>query len=103
MRCRVNEQKRDKMFRISGDTRKCLFLTVMALVAASGYAATTPQETPPPGVILKNRPAPGSIPTGAVVYVDDGRCPKGHVTELVGGSTSRNIPRTERCVPRPEK
>jgi len=91
------------MARMPDYSWKIFVPVLMALLVPSGYAATTPRETVPPGAILKNRPAPGTIPTGVVVYVDDGRCPKGQITELVGGSTAKNIPRTERCVARPDK
>ncbi len=50
---------------------------------------------------LKEAPAPGSIRFGKVVYVDDGKCPDGQVTQITGGSQTQSIPRQEVCVKRP--
>jgi len=51
----------------------------------------------------KEKPATGDIPYGKVVYVDDGTCPEGQVKEITGGSQDKRIPRTVRCVKRPQQ
>jgi hypothetical protein len=52
--------------------------------------------------ILQEVPATGTIPTGRIVYVDDGGCPPGQVKEVAGGSISHGVPRKIRCVDRPK-
>ena len=52
--------------------------------------------------ILREMPATGTIPTGHIVYVDDGGCPLGQVEEVTGGSLTQGIPRRIRCVNRPK-
>jgi hypothetical protein len=52
--------------------------------------------------ILREMPATGTIPTGHIVYVDDGGRPGGQVKEVTGGSLTQNIPRRIRCVDRPK-
>jgi hypothetical protein len=49
----------------------------------------------------KSVPKDGEIPYGKVVYVDDGKCPKGEIKEITGGSQEKSIPRKTRCVKRP--
>lgn len=51
--------------------------------------------------VLKNVPKEGEVPTGKVVYVDDGKCPKGEIKEITGGSQQKGIARKTRCVKRP--
>ncbi|MEL6235494.1 MAG: DUF6719 family protein [Pseudomonadota bacterium] len=51
--------------------------------------------------ILTEDPKPGEIPHNETVLVDDGSCPPGQVKELTGGNQNLDIPRKERCVPRP--
>lgn len=51
--------------------------------------------------ILTEDPEPGTIPHNEIVLVDDGSCPPGQVKELTGGNDSQNIPRKQRCIPRP--
>ena len=43
--------------------------------------------------VLSQDPASGSMPYGVVEYYDDGSEPLGTVTEIIGGSNSRGIPR----------
>lgn len=52
---------------------------------------------------LKKAPAEGDIPHGKIVYVDDGRCPKGEIKEITGGSREKSIPRKTRCIKRPDE
>ena len=87
---------------ISSHTMKHFALALLALLAISGCSAMSTQEVIMEGAILKEHPALGTLPPGMVVYVDDGRCPEGEITELVGGSASQGIPRRERCVKRPK-
>lgn len=51
---------------------------------------------------LKAEPPTGALKYRKVVYVDDGTCPKGEVKEVIGGSQERSIPRSVRCVKRPQ-
>jgi Family of unknown function (DUF6719) len=51
--------------------------------------------------VLREMPATGTIPTGHIVYVDDGGCPLGQVKEVTGGSLTPDIPRRIRCVDYP--
>lgn len=64
----------------------------MALIPALGWSKDT---------VLKEMPKGGDIPYGKVVYVDDGKCPKGEVKEVTGGSDTKGIARKVRCVKRP--
>ena len=50
---------------------------------------------------LKKVPKDGEVPYGKVVYVDDGKCPRGEIREITGGSQEKSIPRRTRCVKRP--
>ena len=54
-------------------------------------------------VYLKEMPKEGEIPLRKIVYVDDGKCPKGEVKEVTGGSREKAIPRQVRCVKRPDR
>ena len=40
-------------------------------------------------VYLKEMPKEGDIPFGKIVYVDDGKCPKGEVKEVTGGNREK--------------
>lgn len=51
---------------------------------------------------LKEDPPFGTLPYGAIVYVDDRTCPTGEVKELTAGNRQRSIPRVIRCVKRPD-
>jgi hypothetical protein len=51
---------------------------------------------------LKKAPKDGEVPHGKIVIVDDGKCPKGEVKEITGGSQDKGIPRKTRCIKRPE-
>ena len=51
--------------------------------------------------VLKKVPEEGEVPYGKVVYVDDGKCPKGEIKEITGGSQEKGIARKTRCVKRP--
>ena len=48
------------------------------------------------GRLRTEEPAGGTIPTGQLVYVDDGNCPNGQVTEVTGSVPGVDRPR--RCV-----
>lgn len=54
-------------------------------------------------VYLKEMPKEGDVPFGKIVYVDDGKCPKGEVREVTGGSREKAVARKVRCVKRPDK
>ena len=64
------------------------------LVGAIAAAGASPNY-------LKEVPKEGEIAHGKVVYVDDGKCPKGEIKEITGGSREKAIPRKVRCVKRP--
>ena len=49
---------------------------------------------------LQEMPKEGEVPFGETVYVDDRKCPRGQIKEVIGGSREKKIPRTVRCVPR---
>ncbi|MCC6889992.1 MAG: hypothetical protein IT536_15785 [Hyphomicrobiales bacterium] len=56
--------------------------------------------------IIKREPAMGKLKLGQRVLVDDGRCPKGQIMEVIGGDHVRaggtqQIERRRRCIPRP--
>lgn len=51
---------------------------------------------------LKQEPGKGELAHGKVVYVDDGSCPKGEIKMVTGGSQNKSVPRSVRCVPRPQ-
>jgi len=52
---------------------------------------------------LKEMPNEGEVRFGEVVYVDDGGCKPGEIKEVTGGNRDKSIPRTVRCVKRPEQ
>jgi hypothetical protein len=59
--------------------------------------------------VIPVEPPPGSLAAGARVYVDDGKCPKGQIKEITGGSNigrggeilKSGSPRQRRCVKPP--
>ena len=73
-------------------------LTIVFLLAALSPAVCLSDDG-----YLKKMPEQGELPYGKVVYVDDGKCPKGEVKEVTGGSDVKAIPRKVRCVKRPVK
>ena len=68
----------------------------LVAVAALLPLATTAAD------IVKDMPKAGDLPRGRTVYVDDGKCPPGELKEVTGGSQDKSLPRTVRCVKRPE-
>ncbi len=62
--------------------------------------------TPAPAQVLQREPPMGALTDGQTVLVDDGRCPRGQVMQVVGGNHVKaggfkQIVRTRSCVPRP--
>jgi len=55
------------------------------------------------GEFLNQDPPKGSLQYGQIAYVDDGSCPAGEVKEVTGGSDRKSVPRTVRCVKRPDR
>ncbi|MGX1786091.1 DUF6719 family protein [Bosea sp. NPDC055332] len=58
--------------------------------------------------VYSREPSKGQIRSGQTVLVDDGRCPRGQILEVSGGTNpglrgqhGRSTERTRRCVPRP--
>jgi hypothetical protein len=74
--------------------RACLSYRATLLLAALPLAVGAIE-------LLKKVPKEGEVPTGKVVYVDDGKCPKGEIKEITGGSQEKGIARKTRCVKRP--
>ena len=70
-----------------------LLLAGLSLTAAAG---------PTGPVVLKEMPAKGVLRLGEVFYVDDGKCPAGEVTKIVGGNQKAGVARQVECVKRPE-
>jgi hypothetical protein len=65
----------------------------ISLVTAALLLSTAAQSQ-----VLKNEPT--DLPTGKRVLVDDGTCPAGQIKEVIGGSRTAHIARTNRCIPR---
>jgi hypothetical protein len=75
------------------------------LAFAIALLATAAAVAPAAAEILKREPAMGKLKLGQRVLVDDGRCPKGQIMEVIGGDHvkaggTQNIERTRRCIPR---
>ena len=70
----------------------------VAIFAALG--ALLPALCRSADIPLTEMPKDGEIPYGKVVYVDDGKCPKGEVKEVIGGSWGKSVPCKVRCVKR---
>ena len=60
--------------------------------------------------VVKREPGAGGMRRGEVLYVDDGRCPKGQIKMVTAGTfggqqggrgTGQSTGRTRTCVPRP--
>jgi hypothetical protein len=69
------------------------------LIFVAGGSAASAQA------IYKQEPAPGEIRAGHKVLVDDGRCPKGQIKEVTGGTRVHGQPGVQRvrtCIPRPK-
>lgn len=80
----------------------CARVLTLAFVILAAATHAGAQE------IYKKEPAKGLIRSGQKVLVDNGKCPKGQILEVTGGTLpSRNArhgqstPRERRCVPRP--
>jgi hypothetical protein len=72
-------------------------IALAAFVLASSAVAQTP--------LLKQEPPMGALKPGQIVLVDDGKCPKGQVRQVVGGDHveaggTKRVKRTSRCVGR---
>ena len=74
----------------------------LALAATLAFAVSLPCQSQAKIEYLKEEPPKGALLYRKVVYVDDGTCPKGEVKEITGGSQEKSIPRTARCVKRPD-
>ncbi len=71
-----------------------LLAAALAVLGATPIVQAGPQ-------VLKEAPKDGAIPYGQVVLVDDGKCPKGEIKEITGGSQQQSIARKVRCIKRP--
>ena len=57
--------------------------------------------------MLKQEPGAGQVPAGSVVLVDDGKCGKGKIKQVTGGSNmsggqmvAGGSSRTRKCIPK---
>ncbi len=74
----------------------------LVLAASLAFAASPPCQSQARVEYLKAEPPKGTLLQRKVVYVDDGTCPKGQVKEVTGGNREKSVPRTVRCVKRPD-
>lgn len=61
--------------------------------------------SPAQGEVLKTEPKMGALREGQRVLVDNGKCPKGQVMEVIGGNHTKvggtkKLERSRRCVAR---
>jgi hypothetical protein len=75
------------------------------VAAAIAFAALLVASTAPAQTVLKQEPRMGALKEGQVVLVDDGKCPKGQIRQVVGGDHveaggTKRIRRTSSCVRR---
>lgn len=73
--------------------------TAIALAALLLASAATAQT------VMKQEPPLGALKQGQIVLVDDGKCPKGQIRQVVGGDHveaggTKRIRRTSSCVKR---
>jgi hypothetical protein len=76
--------------------------SLMVLITAAASIALTAAAH---AELLKREPPMGKLKQGQRVLVDDGRCPAGQVSEVVGGNHvkaggTQQVERTRRCVAR---
>jgi hypothetical protein len=76
---------------------KTVGITVFVFVVAVATSANSE--------VLKREPAMGMLKRGQRVLVDDGRCPKGEISYVIGGDHvkvggTQKIERTRLCIPR---
>lgn len=67
-------------------------------VPCEGNVSAVDIETCGQAIVRATEPRSGTLPTGAVVYVDDYSCPDGEIKKLTGGSST--MPRQRECVSR---
>ncbi len=77
--------------------------TWMALAFLSALSVAL--AVPASAEALKREPALGKLKRGQRVLVDDGRCPKGQIMEVIGGDHvaaggKGKLERQRRCIPR---
>jgi hypothetical protein len=75
--------------------QQVLFTLAIVLVGTAGAQAQ----------YLKKEPAMGALKPGQRVLVDDGRCPKGQISEVIGGDHievggKAQIKRIRKCIAR---
>ena len=73
--------------------------------AAIALAALMLASAAPAQTVLKQEPRMGALKEGQTVLVDDGKCPKGQIRQVVGGDHveaggSKRVRRTSSCVTR---
>jgi hypothetical protein len=74
-------------------------VSLLALAALLAGTAAAPTQ------YLKREPAMGALKPGERVLVDDGRCPKGQISEVIGGDHieaggKSQVKRIRRCIAR---
>ena len=95
---------RDVSFASEKLERRMRYCTAaLAIVAAAACAGSGSAQE-----IYKREPPAGALRYGQIIYVDDGKCPKGQVKQVMGGyiSSKRNFgtintSRERKCVARP--
>jgi hypothetical protein len=75
----------------------CLLVAIAFAIALSKARA----DEAPPHIYPQSEPPAGTIPYGAVIYVDDGTCPAGQIKRVIGGNDQQGIPRMRSCVTMP--
>ena len=74
---------------------------IRLVIAIAGFTALVACVSQGDVPYLPKEPAPGELPYGKVVYVDDGLCPSGEVKEVTGGTREEGIAQKVRCIKRP--
>jgi hypothetical protein len=77
----------------------------LAKVTRVAAVAVLLAVSPAQGELLKTEPKMGALREGQRVLVDNGKCPKGQVMEVIGGNHTKvggtkKLERTRRCVAR---
>jgi hypothetical protein len=77
---------------------------LLRLILAIGFACVVAEVAV--AQYLKSEPPLGSLKPGQRVLVDDGKCPKGKIKEVIGGDHVKvggksQVKRIRRCIPRP--
>ncbi len=75
------------------------YLAVVMLVGITLLAPAIAQSKNDPS---SKAPRDRDLRQGEIVYVDDGKCPKGEIKQVIGGNKEKGVERQSRCVKRPD-